>query len=909
MTRYNQTTRKILKRKRTKDTNNILQTAPQQSGGILKQQKPQDKPGQMTQPSTTQKSKQKERNKRRKTKYKLKKKNQARKTKPQPPKLYTARSRRHWSQQVLSTSQLSLQQKRKLFLINNLCNIMEQNLAKIFNLKAKIFTSTFKSKTSVITSTTESSSANLTDIQTSITDLETENEQIKIRITSIKKSTNQLHKANVNQILRINRNHGHTLQKRINNLNSQHRYLNHSINQRLQLCYTNLANILEMEEKLQRKLLIEMEKEKLTSTNKIHNFTDITLSTDLINLLNKGTNFIPTSELANISNLSNTITTEVNSALNQVIRKGTLTNSRFKAKSSSKNNHRYKPYSKQNPIKLLQDQQNRPNFNLHIIDYVHNTTAYTKQYLHSTNLHSHLQPQCINTTPSQSNHIHNINTHTDIILTKTDKNMGWALVPISWFTNEYARHFTDTTTYRRIDNFNLQNTITKSNKLLRKLKTRFDKLIETPSDKHLLNTTTPDKLQLPYMKLLPKVHKLDNTASPSNINKLTGRPIITAHSWTTSNPSRLLGTELDKIILQLKDLFTERDIPFPLIYNSTDLLDLLHDFNIDNIDNYTLTTFDFTSLYTNISYSNTINAIITSCNLLNLSTFYRDFLLNLNNFINERNFFISGNDIFQQTKGVAMGSYHSRQIADLVLLLSELTFFTNYNTTGLFIFCRYIDDGFMFTDNTHLSEHITNLSSTYPTQIPITFTSSHHSVHYLDLTISLNHYTIRYHKIHHHIFQKPHHKYMYPHYSSNHPHHIFTGIIKTETVRYSRLSTAIDDYNFIRDLFTLRLTALDYPHKLITDNSFPWLPYPTHRRRMTNKKQRIIQNDKPTVYYRCKYNKHARTDKIVRHILHKYHNLRIPKLTKAYCNTTKLHTMLLTNKMLHSKIVHSHHNN
>ena len=80
-----------------------------------------------------------------------------------------------------------------------------------------------------------------------------------------------------------------------------------------------------------------MEKEKLTSTNKIHNFTDITLSTDLINLLNKGTNFIPTSDLANISNLSNTITTEVNSALNQVIRKGTLANSTFKAKSSSKN--------------------------------------------------------------------------------------------------------------------------------------------------------------------------------------------------------------------------------------------------------------------------------------------------------------------------------------------------------------------------------------------------------------------------------------------------------------------------------------------------------------------------------------------------------------------------------------------
>ena len=89
-------------------------------------------------------------------------------------------------------------------------------------------------------------------------------------------------------------------------------------------------------------------------------------------------------------------------------------------------------------------------------------------------------------------------------------------------------------------------------------------------------------------------------ASPSNLDKLSGRPIITAHSWTTFNPSRLLGTELDKIILQLKDIFKERDIPFPLIYNSTDLLDLPHDFYVDDIDKYTLTTFDFTSL-TNIT--------------------------------------------------------------------------------------------------------------------------------------------------------------------------------------------------------------------------------------------------------------------------------------------------------------------
>lgn len=59
---------------------------------------------------------------------------------------------------------------------------------------------------------------------------------------------------------------------------------------------------------------------------------------------------------------------------------------------------------------------------------------------------------------------------------------------------------------------------------------------------------------------------------------------------------------------------------------------------------------------------------------MNLPHFYRDYLLNLNNFINQRNFVVAGNT-YQQIKGVTMGSYHSRQIANLVLLLYKFYFF------------------------------------------------------------------------------------------------------------------------------------------------------------------------------------------------------------------------------------------
>ena len=106
--------------------------------------------------------------------------------------------------------------------------------------------------------------------------------------------------------------------------------------------------------------------------------------------------------------------------------------------------------------------------------------------------------------------------------------------------------------------------------------------------------------------------KYINLTNPPHINnnltKLTGRPIITTHSWITSNPSclDLPGIELDRIILQLKNLFKEWNIPYPLIYNPYDLLLMLDKLRINNMYDLCLTTFDFTSLFTPTYHTMTI---------------------------------------------------------------------------------------------------------------------------------------------------------------------------------------------------------------------------------------------------------------------------------------------------------------
>jgi len=69
-----------------------------------------------------------------------------------------------------------------------------------------------------------------------------------------------------------------------------------------------------------------------------------------------------------------------------------------------------------------------------------------------------------------------------------------------------------------------------------------------------------------------------------------------------------------------------------------------------------------------------------------------------------------------------MDSYHSRQIADIILLLAEYNFFKYINNRdNIILFNRYIDDGTMIITQEHTNKIIQHLQSFYPPQIPITF--------------------------------------------------------------------------------------------------------------------------------------------------------------------------------------------
>ena len=222
-------------------------------------------------------------------------------------------SNKSWKWKVLKASVITTKQKKLLFKLSNLLTLKEHNSAKIFKLQCLISKEYHKDRYNTIsTATTSSSSKSPSTIQTEINLLKQENHVLHKRITNIKLSQHNLLSKRIKLLKSSHHTHkGYTLRKVLTKAQATFRQFTTLFNARHHLFYTNFANLINQDIQQHRSNLINTEKEKLSSTNKIHNFTATSLPDDTIS----GTNFIPTTSTPHISSLGHTIHSEVNSAL------------------------------------------------------------------------------------------------------------------------------------------------------------------------------------------------------------------------------------------------------------------------------------------------------------------------------------------------------------------------------------------------------------------------------------------------------------------------------------------------------------------------------------------------------------------------------------------------------------------
>ena len=330
------------------------------------------------------------------------------------------------------------------------------------------------------------------------------------------------------------------------------------------------------------------------------------------------------------------------------------------------------------------------------------------------------------------------------------------------------------------------------------------------------------------------------------------------------------------------------------IQNYTNLNNL-QPFSLMDINNLWIITFDFESLYTNVT-SDYVNQMLLSAynfHMINETTLKECKLLY--NFMQLNTFFHIGHKRFyRQINGLSMGSYDAQSTANNTLLFHEFDLLQeSIIKDSVLLYNRYIDDGFMIAKGnpTTIQDIVTTTANFLPNKIPIDFTIRKFSNNFLDLWVKLDYDSFIKKKFSYHIYQKEFNTYSYIHRTSNHPRRIFEGIVKTENIRYERKSSSYIERSHIRKLFTTRLVKQGYkPQECV------------YKRTYKQKRSPLQIKDKKIV--KIVFNQSHGFNMAAKQIIKKAISCQNRKILTVYRVNKKTRQVLLTKKSLHSKIGH-----
>ena len=265
---------------------------------------------------------------------------------------------------------------------------------------------------------------------------------------------------------------------------------------------------------------------------------------------------------------------------------------------------------------------------------------------------------------------------------------------MDWCENGYLRQLNDTQFHEKID----EDISPLTHECVKKYisRSQFDHMIDDETAKYLKeNSPKPGRFYT-----IPKIHKQGNP----------GRPIVSNNSHPTERISQLVDHHLQPLVSKLPSY----------IKGTTHLLNKLN--NISQLSNGDLLlTLDVTSLYTNISHKDGIQA----CNdfLETDKFYYQDYKAPRSNSVNlNNNTFTFNGQHYRQINGTAMGTKMAPSYANFFMGKFELEASAAAPHSPL-IWSRYIDDIFLLWTHGEdkLNDFITYLNNLHPT---IKFTSS-----------------------------------------------------------------------------------------------------------------------------------------------------------------------------------------
>ena len=386
--------------------------------------------------------------------------------------------------------------------------------------------------------------------------------------------------------------------------------------------------------------------------------------------------------------------------------------------------------------------------------------------------------QVDNLTPCERKALHNLTNNKDIIIKPADKGGAVVVLDSERYRQEGLRQLLNPVYYKELENFDTKPIVDKINRIITVL---YGQGYITEKQALYFYTDIPVKHRPFY--LLPKVHKpLNKWPHPAGPE---GRPICSD-----------CGSETQKIC-ELIEYFIQ-----PLSQTSPAYIKDTYDF-IEAISNKSIPTeavlisADVTALYTNMK----IDLILKSVKDI-MEEFPRPSrpdleILMLLEIVLLNNVFEFDNRLFLQVLGTAMGKGCAVSLSGIYLRKLDLAALQK-GGDSLELFFRFIDDIFAVWSGsqTQLLEFQDYLNNLIP-GISITFQIKHRVIEFLDTLV----YTVpdpmdpTSKLLKTRIYFKPTDTHQLLHGDSYHPKHTTKGILKSQLLRFKRISHCYADYN------------------------------------------------------------------------------------------------------------------
>ena len=387
----------------------------------------------------------------------------------------------------------------------------------------------------------------------------------------------------------------------------------------------------------------------------------------------------------------------------------------------------------------------------------------------------------------------------DILIKPADKNLGPVCMDTTWYHGQCLTHLDNPKTYSRVTHLDTE-------RIVSDLQLGLSNLLGShPFDGNPNQTSwnkeelkyilfhTPSRVSIPLFYGLPKVHK----------NPISLRPITAAHSWVTTGLSKYLAKKLNSILPLLSTVLSD----------SFHLLNEIENLTLVN-DNCYFATSDVNSLYPSIPIEEGINAVkdtLASANCYPPAE--QDFIVRALHFTLTSMFVSFGDNIYHQVSGTAMGTNVAPPYAQIYLYQWELPILELFKDIVI-LYRRYIDDILLVTSVPLDLHHplVLGLSNRNP-NIKLSWEFSKDSIPFLDMVIYKGQRFYNHHILDVKVYQKSMNRYLYLTPRSYTPN--LFSFIRGELIRYVRLSSSLEEYMKVKDLFYYRLIARGFfPHLL-----------------------------------------------------------------------------------------------